>query len=218
MTESKGCLAGLLGLFSKDQKPGNDVDIYPFRVRDDFLSNAEISFYHVLQLAINGEGVICPKVSLAELFFVTDKTEFQRYFNMISRKRTDFLVCDPQTMKPLYGIELDDQSHQNADRIQRDAFVEKLFSEAGLPLLRFPAKATYNLADVKLQLQAGKPNLDLKTAALPDEKNKEQIPLCPKCGVTMIKRVARSGTNAGREFYGCVNYPNCKEIQPIALG
>ena len=140
MTESKGCLAGLLGLFSKDQKQGNDIDIYPFRVRDDFLSNAEISFYHVLQLAINGEGVICPKVSLAELFFVTDKTEFQHYFNMISRKRTDFLVCDPQTMKPLYAIELDDQSHQKVDRIQRDAFVEKLFTKRAFLCSGFPQK------------------------------------------------------------------------------
>jgi len=215
MTESKGCLAGLLGLFSKDQNHRNDVEVFPFRVRDDFLSNAEISFYHVLQLALNGEGVICPKVSLAELFFITDNKEFQRYFNMISRKRIDFLVCDPITMRPLYGVELDDQSHQKAARIQRDAFVEKLFSQAGIPLLRFPAKATYNLADVKLQLKAGNTYLDLKTTTIPDDTLKEQIPLCPKCGVPMIKRVARSGTNLGKEFYGCVNFPHCKEIQPI---
>jgi len=215
MTESKGCLAGLLGLFSKDQNHRNDVEVFPFRVRDDFLSNAEISFYHVLQLELNGEGVICPKVSLAELFFITDNKEFQRYFNMISRKRIDFLVCDPITMRPLYGVELDDQSHQKAARIQRDAFVEKLFSQAGIPLLRFPAKATYNLADVKLQLKAGNTYLDLKTTTIPDDTLKEQIPLCPKCGVPMIKRVARSGTNLGKEFYGCVNFPHCKEIQPI---
>ena len=95
---------------------------------------------------------------------------------------------------------------------------KSFFNEAGIPLLRFPAKATYNLADVKLQLQAGKPNLELKPTVLAEEMNKERIPLCPKCGVPMVKRVARSGANAGKDFYGCVNYPHCKEIQPIALG
>ena len=36
--------------------------------------------------------------------------------------------------------------------------------------------------------------------------------LCPKCGATMIRRKAAKGPNAGREFYGCSNYPKCKGI------
>ena len=42
-----------------------------------------------------------------------------------------------------------------------------------------------------------------------------QIPVCPKCGVDMVKRKASRGENSGTEFYGCQNYPKCREIKPL---
>ncbi len=41
-------------------------------------------------------------------------------------------------------------------------------------------------------------------------------PVCPKCGAEMKKRVARQGSNAGNEFWGCTSYPKCNGILPIA--
>ncbi|TFB08185.1 RecQ family ATP-dependent DNA helicase [Candidatus Atribacteria bacterium MT.SAG.1] len=38
---------------------------------------------------------------------------------------------------------------------------------------------------------------------------------CPKCGAPMILRTAKRGPNAGGKFYGCSNYPRCKETIPI---
>lgn len=35
-------------------------------------------------------------------------------------------------------------------------------------------------------------------------------PKCPKCGSTMIIRIARRGSNTGNKFYGCSKYPHCK--------
>ncbi|MGB4027578.1 MAG: topoisomerase DNA-binding C4 zinc finger domain-containing protein [Acetomicrobium sp.] len=35
---------------------------------------------------------------------------------------------------------------------------------------------------------------------------------CPKSGIPMVLRKAVRGKNAGSEFYGCPNYPKCKEI------
>lgn len=35
-------------------------------------------------------------------------------------------------------------------------------------------------------------------------------PNCPKCGKAMEKRLARKGTNAGKIFWGCSAYPDCK--------
>lgn len=40
-------------------------------------------------------------------------------------------------------------------------------------------------------------------------------PKCPRCGARMIKRMATKGVNAGKEFYGCSKYPNCKSIIKI---
>lgn len=41
------------------------------------------------------------------------------------------------------------------------------------------------------------------------------LPNCPKCGAEMKKRVARKGSNAGNEFWGCSGYPACKGVLSI---
>lgn len=38
----------------------------------------------------------------------------------------------------------------------------------------------------------------------------EQIPPCPKCEKPMVLRTARNGDNAGKQFWGCSAYPECK--------
>ena len=35
-------------------------------------------------------------------------------------------------------------------------------------------------------------------------------PKCPRCGSDMVLRTARKGPNAGKQFYGCSKYPECK--------
>lgn len=40
-------------------------------------------------------------------------------------------------------------------------------------------------------------------------------PSCPNCGAEMKKRLARHGSNAGNEFWGCSGYPACKGVLPI---
>lgn len=37
-------------------------------------------------------------------------------------------------------------------------------------------------------------------------------PACPKCRNPMVRRVAKQGVNAGKEFWGCSQYPNCKGV------
>jgi restriction system protein len=40
-------------------------------------------------------------------------------------------------------------------------------------------------------------------------------PNCPTCGGAMIKRTAKQGANAGNQFWGCSNYPQCRGIVSI---
>ena len=40
-------------------------------------------------------------------------------------------------------------------------------------------------------------------------------PSCPSCGGAMQKRAAKKGANAGRMFWGCKGYPQCRGIRPI---
>lgn len=53
----------------------------------------------------------------------------------------------------------------------------------------------------------------------PDHEKKSETAgnqlLCPKCGAAMIRRTALKGPNAGKEFYGCSNFPQCRSIVNI---
>jgi restriction system protein len=42
-------------------------------------------------------------------------------------------------------------------------------------------------------------------------------PTCPLCHSSMIKRIARKGTNAGNSFWGCSTYPKCRGIVNVQL-
>lgn len=38
---------------------------------------------------------------------------------------------------------------------------------------------------------------------------------CPRCNGDLILKTAKRGANAGKQFYGCSNYPKCKYIQKL---
>ncbi len=40
----------------------------------------------------------------------------------------------------------------------------------------------------------------------------DQIPICPVCGSLMVLRTARSGRSAGKQFWGCSTYPDCRGV------
>lgn len=40
-------------------------------------------------------------------------------------------------------------------------------------------------------------------------------PKCPQCGALMALRTAKSGKNAGSQFWGCTKYPDCKGTTPL---
>lgn len=213
--EPSGCLFAifrLLGFGGGGAAAGNAL---PYRLRDDFLSPAELSFYKVLQLVVKDRATISTKVNLADLFFVPRGEGQQSYRNKIDRKHVDFLLCDPITMKPLAGIELDDSSHQRADRIERDNFVDGVFQSAGLPLLHFPVRQSYNVAELSAFLA---PLLSPQARPLPPPTPPIPAaisgpPNCPKCGTPMVQRTATKGDNKGRMFWGCANYPKCREVR-----
>jgi hypothetical protein len=212
--EPQGCLAAILRLFGNrlGGTQTGTADQLPYRLRDDFLSPAELSFYRVLQLALKDQAVISTKVNLADIFFVARPNENQSYRNKIDRKHVDFLLCDPATMKPRCGIELDDSSHARRDRQDRDQFVDQVFDVAGLPLVRFPARSGYDpntiAAELARHLGAQADVATRVAAVLPPSGP----PICPKCDVPMVQRTASKGRNAGQQFWGCPNFPKCREV------
>ncbi len=215
-SKNTGCLCVLFNLLGMTPG-GKEEEKLPYKKRDDFLSNAELSFYKTLQQAMPETFTICPKVSLSDIFFVStrDRSSWTRYNNKINRKHVDFLLCEKVSMKPVCGIELDDSSHSKQKRVERDRFVDKVFETVGLKLLRFPVKKGYVLPEVKEKLnEALKDGSSVRKQSDDDDGEKEspEAPVCKKCGITIVLRQAKRGEHKGQKFYGCPNYPRCKEI------
>jgi len=204
-------------------KGKKELDDYPYRLRDDFLSPAEKNFYLTLKGCVSDWADVCPKVSLGDVFYATCKDFGQRqsYTNRINRKHVDFLLCDKKSAMPLLGIELDDSSHNKARRQERDQFVENVFKEAGLPLERISVRMSYNPKELGIRLESRISNKSLDIDKQINSQSKAEIqvadetmPRCPKCLAEMILRTAKSGQNQGQKFWGCSNFPKCRSILP----
>jgi len=213
--EKSGCLSVIFPFLKRSQKETSKA--LPYRLRDDFLSPAEFSFYKVLSSLVSVRLTIQSKVRLADVFFVARPNENVAYFNKIAQKHLDFLVCDSVTMKPLFGVELDDASHKRNDRQERDEFVENVCKVAGLPLLRLPVQREYNSREIAAQIAPFvSDKISASTPPQPEiNKQVSSIPLCPKCGIPMVLRTVAQGEHKGKQFYGCQNYPRCREMKPV---
>ncbi|MFH1299562.1 MAG: DUF2726 domain-containing protein [Planctomycetota bacterium] len=207
--QPQGCLTKILTLVGLNWliKP-KEKKTLPYRLKDNFLSPAEASFYGVLKKAVGEELLICLKVNLGDLFFVSNSIEKQAFRNKINRKHVDFLLCDPTLIKPLLGVELDDSSHSRKDRQERDQFVDSVFAAAGLPLLHVPAARGYRVPEIAELIHQHLKKANVQPAEIIIQNDK---PLCPKCDTPMVVRKSTKGMRKGQEFWGCNNYPQCRE-------
>lgn len=124
---------------------GGKSDVY--YLKKSLFSPAERSFYGVLE-SINYEGVsIASKVRLADIFGIKkglERGDRQRALNRISSKHIDFLFIQKGDGKAILGIELNDSSHEEEDRIVRDTFVDTVFASASLPILHISVRQAYD--------------------------------------------------------------------------
>jgi len=116
----------------------------PYKTKPNFFTKNEYIFYNELVTVLEGHAIIFAKVGLKDIFFIPKETpEYKTFWNKISQKHVDFLLCDINTLKPICGIELDDTSHDMEAVKMRDAFVESVYRKAELPLIRYKTKKCY---------------------------------------------------------------------------
>lgn len=97
------------------------------------LTPTEANFHTVLQSLSSDRCHILCKPRLADFL---DHGKDKVAFNKISQKHVDFLVCRPGDWMPMLGIELDDHTHNRKEVKQRDMFVNAVFAQVGIPLVR----------------------------------------------------------------------------------
>lgn len=114
-----------------------DLEKMPYKKRY-LLTKNEWSFYKALKPAADELGyTVLAKIRVADLVEVTssDRSEWQKYFNKINKKHIDFALAKPENLQIVLLVELDDNSHNEAQK-QRDEFVEALYKQTGYKLLR----------------------------------------------------------------------------------
>lgn len=128
----------------------------PGYVRQDGLfSRAELSFLDVLEQAIPEGTRIHAKVRMADVITPAGKSGdsgWWKAFTKVSSKHLDFVVVRVGDGVILAGIELDDRSHDAPDRRARDVFVDQAMAQAGVPLVRFPARRRYLETELRSRL------------------------------------------------------------------
>jgi predicted RNA-binding Zn-ribbon protein involved in translation (DUF1610 family) len=135
------------------------------------------------------------------------------FFNKFFRKHVDFLMCDPQTLAPVFGVEILRPISKNEIR-EFDKFMGELFADAGLPLVHVPSNETYDLTDIVSLFQLAMMKID-NTSASRVGPNTDSVPQCPVCGKMMVLRIKRTAGNSGKKYYGCMDSPRCTGIVPI---
>jgi hypothetical protein len=120
--------------------------------RDRFLTTNEKSFLMTLDAALGRNYRAFAQVRLADLVSPTlgaNPASRRQALNGVMAKSVDFVICDVLTLDPVAAIEVDDRSHLLPERQQRDAFVNAVFLEIGLPLMRVKARRAYSVDELR---------------------------------------------------------------------
>jgi len=90
---------------------------------------------------------------------------------------------------------------------------------------QFVAAGGYSeqLAAARLAERARQPPRDPPDRSDPSDRSdptdlSDRIPPCPVCGKPTVLRTAKNGRNAGRQFWGCSGYPDCRGVAGPATG
>lgn len=132
----------LWSLFNTDSKPKkesvDDMKVWPYVVRE-LMTAPERELYRRLQQALP-DYLIFSQVQLSRIIDVAPDAQKQAWLNRINRMSVDFVICATDGAKILAAIELDDSSHDQAERIKADSKKDKALRSAGVPIIRWPVK------------------------------------------------------------------------------
>ena len=104
----------------------------PYYTKKSFFNDTEAELMLLLEDVFRDRCYIFAKPRLIDVFGIP-RSAF-KFKNKIIQKHVDFLLCTKPYFKPVCWIELDWYSHKY--KSERDEFVDKVFWDADLQLIR----------------------------------------------------------------------------------
>jgi hypothetical protein len=127
---------------------------FPYRRTPSLLTETELGFYKALRDVIGHRYAVMAKVRLIDLCANLEKRENFVAFSQVVSKHVDFVLCDPEDLRPVLIVELDDPSHFRPDRRQRDKFLDEVSHTIGVRLLRQFVSRWYDTGYLARRLDA----------------------------------------------------------------
>lgn len=151
-------LVGIITYLEKKIQTNNSTDeviIKSNNYKEDYekkeylLTPTELKFYKLLK-TITDELNYTLFTQIA-LYEIVNCKKFKN-FNKIKSKSIDFVITE-KNCKIKLCIELDDKTHNTNKRMERDNFINNMFKELDIKLLRIPVQNFYNLEELKQKIQ-----------------------------------------------------------------
>lgn len=125
--------------------------VIPF-VRKPLLTPTELKFFKRLQAALP-DVLICPQLALAAVVDIPAKYNQGRYKHVnraaFAAKYADFALVDPDTGEVLAIIELDDHTHDGAERQAEDAARDAMLAQVSIEVHRFDARQMPSVTELQ---------------------------------------------------------------------
>lgn len=116
-----------------------------FYKKEYLLTQNELKFYKTLkQITDKMELTLFCQVPVYELI----NAKSYKAFNKIRNKTIDFVITE-KNCRIKCCIELDDSTHNQTKRIERDNFINEIFEETETKLIRFKVHNNYNIEEIE---------------------------------------------------------------------
>ncbi len=151
-------LVGIITYLEKKIQTNNSTDeviIKSNNYKEDYekkeylLTPTELKFYKLLK-TITDELNYTLFTQIA-LYEIVNCKNFKN-FNKIKSKSIDFIITE-KNCKIKLCIELDDKTHNTNKRIERDTFINDMFKELDIKLLRIPVQNFYNIEELEQKIK-----------------------------------------------------------------
>lgn len=129
-----------------------------YKAHENFMTENELKFYHFLIKVIveikeryELNLRIFAQVAVNRIIDVNNERKMNELFDKISMKSIDFVIFEENTNKIKCCIELDDETHQNEKRIERDRILDQIFKDT-IKLIHIKRSEFYDFEETIKQI------------------------------------------------------------------
>jgi very-short-patch-repair endonuclease len=136
-------------IYFRKRKP-----VFQYSRKDCVMTDAERECFTALVAELGTNYHFFPQVHLDSIVVPKSNGRNRLFaFRHINQKSVDFVACDKRTLRPLIAIEVDDKTHNQPKRIERDREVERILADAGIPLVRIENRGRFDPKQLAQQIQ-----------------------------------------------------------------